>query len=93
MDAINRFRSEDVAFGVIGLGHVGLPLAVETARAGIKVVGFDATAAVTDGINAGLSHIQDLTDTVVGEQVEAGRLEATTYMDRLVESAVTAHRL
>ncbi len=90
MDANNRFRSEDVALGVIGLGYVGLPLAVEAAPAGIEVVGFDVKAAVTDGMNAGLSHNKNLTETVVGEQVEAGRPEAIADMDRLLRVCESA---
>ena len=67
-----------MTFGVIGLGYVGLPLAIEAARSGIKVLGFDVKESVAKGINDGLSHIQDLTHREIEEQVEAGRLEATT---------------
>jgi UDP-N-acetyl-D-glucosamine dehydrogenase len=80
-----RFRSEDLTLGVIGLGYVGLPLAVEAARSGISVLGFDVKSQVAEGINAGRSHIQDLTDEEVGTEVKAGRLEATTDMARLAE--------
>jgi len=78
-----RFSTEDLTLGVIGLGYVGLPLAVEAARAGIRVMGFDVKESVASIINAGRSHIQDLTDQDVGEHVRAGRLEATTDMARL----------
>ncbi len=80
-----RFQKEDLIFGVIGLGYVGLPLAIEAARSGIRVLGFDVKASVAEGINQGFSHIQDLTDDEIGEQVRAGRLEATTDMARLAE--------
>jgi UDP-N-acetyl-D-glucosamine dehydrogenase len=80
-----RFSTEDLTLGVIGLGYVGLPLAVEAARAGIKVLGFDVKESVAQIINAGRSHIQDLTDADVAEHVGAGRLEATTDMTRLSE--------
>jgi UDP-N-acetyl-D-glucosamine dehydrogenase len=83
--AIARFESADLTFGVIGLGYVGLPLVVEAARCGIHVIGFDVKESVTRGINAGKSHIQDLTDQEVAEQVAAGRLEATTDFARLAE--------
>ena len=83
--AIERFRTGDVTLGVIGLGYVGLPLAVEATRCGLKVVGFDVKPDVTDGINRGVSHIQDLTDGDVGQMVQAGLLEATTDMSRLSE--------
>jgi UDP-N-acetyl-D-glucosamine dehydrogenase len=42
--------------GIIGLGYVGLPLAVVAAEAGFEVLGFDVNARVCDGINAGISH-------------------------------------
>ena len=82
---IKRFSEEDVTLGVIGLGYVGLPLAVEAARAGVRVLGFDVQERVTQGINEGRSHIQDLTDEDVAEHVRAGRVEATTDMARLGE--------
>lgn len=84
-ELVERFRKDDLIFGVIGLGYVGLPLAVEAARSGMKVLGFDVQGRVTKGINDGLSHIQDLTHEEIREQVEAGRLEATTDMGRLGE--------
>ena len=85
MASNERFSTEDLTLGVIGLGYVGLPLAVEATRAGIKVLGFDVKESVVRTINAGRSHIQDLTDADVAEHVGAGRLEATTDMARLSE--------
>lgn len=82
---LSRFESADVTFGVIGLGYVGLPLAVEAARSGIRVIGFDVKEGVTRGINSGRSHIQDLTDEDVAANVRAGRLDATTDFSRLAE--------
>jgi len=71
--------------GVVGLGYVGLPLAVEAANSGVRVVGFDVNKRVVDGINAGKTHIQDLTDADVAKVREEGLLEATTDMSRLAE--------
>jgi UDP-N-acetyl-D-glucosamine dehydrogenase len=82
---MEKFKENDIIFGVIGLGYVGLPLAVEAARAGIKVLGFDVQKRVTELVNDGRSHIQDLTDDDIGEQVDHGRLEATTDMGRVAE--------
>ncbi len=89
-DMAKRFREGDVTFGVVGLGYVGLPLAVEAARAGLRVLGVDVKKNVVEGINGGRSHIQDLTDEDVGEHVRAGRLEATTDMTRLGECDVVS---
>ena len=85
-----RFREGDVTLGVVGLGYVGLPLAVEAARAGIRVLGFDVQEKVVAVINSGRSHIQDLSDEDVGEHVRAGILEATTDMARLEECDVVS---
>ena len=74
--------------GVIGLGYVGLPLAVETARSGYRTLGFDVSARVVEGISAGRSHIQDVSSEVVGAFVGEGLLSATTRMSRLGECDV-----
>jgi nucleotide sugar dehydrogenase len=52
---------------VIGLGYVGLPLAVQAARAGFRVTGFDTSAVITEGLNAGRSHVDDVTGAEVDE--------------------------
>ena len=57
---LQKATDRSAVFGVIGLGYVGLPLAVEVARAGYTVVGFDVDADVVEGVNTGQSHIQDV---------------------------------
>ncbi len=84
-DVVDRFRDQPVTLGVIGLGYVGLPLAVEAGRGGLSVIGFDVSDRVVDGVNAGRTHIQDLEDSDVASLREAGILEATTDMSRLKE--------
>ena len=79
----SRIRSGDATLGVVGLGYVGLPLGVEAARNGIGVLGFDVDPRVVDGVNAGRSHIQDLSADTVGGLVESSLLAATTDMSRL----------
>ena len=69
----------------MGLGYVGLPLAVELAKAGFRVLGFDMQQNVVDGLNAGHSHIKDVTDAQLQAVVKAGRFSATTDMLRLAE--------
>jgi UDP-N-acetyl-D-glucosamine dehydrogenase len=71
--------------GVIGLGYVGLPLAVAIARAGYRVVGYDVSEEVVSSINAGCSHIRDVTPAEVAELVDGGRLQATRDPARLAE--------
>ena len=82
---LEHFRNADLIFGVIGLGYVGLPLAVEAARNGIRIVGFDVKEGLVGGINAGKSHILDLSDEDVAVHVAAGRLEATCDLARIAE--------
>jgi len=83
-----KARDRSAVFGVIGLGYVGLPLALEVARAGYRVVGFDVNAGVRDLINAGQSHVGDVSSEDLKEYVGAGRIEATGDMDRLGEMDV-----
>src|SRR5262252_2559559 len=82
---LDRIRSRSAHVGVIGLGYVGLPLAVEFARAGFTVTGFDVDAGKIGQINAGRSYIPDVAEADLADQVRAGHLEATTDMARLVE--------
>ncbi|HJZ71487.1 MAG TPA: nucleotide sugar dehydrogenase [Vicinamibacterales bacterium] len=74
--------------GIIGLGYVGLPLAVEFARAGFDVTGFDVDAAKVSDINAGRSYIPDVPQRELAEVVAAGRLRATTDMRQLEDMDV-----
>ena len=82
--------NDQTTFGVIGLGYVGLPLAVEAGKAGIRVLGFDVNRDVADSVSAGRSHIQDVPDDDVAELTGAGRLEATTDMSRMAECDVVS---
>src|SRR5438128_2842284 len=79
----DRIRSRDARVGVIGLGYVGLPLAVEFARAGFTVTGFDVDASKIAQINAGRSYIPDVPSEDLAAQVRAGKLNATTDMTQL----------
>jgi len=77
-DLETRIRNRTAHICVIGLGYVGLPLAVELARAGFPVTGLDVSAARADAICAGRSYIGDASTEDVAAQVQAGRLTATT---------------
>jgi UDP-N-acetyl-D-glucosamine dehydrogenase len=78
-----KIDSRRAKIGVIGLGYVGLPLAVEFARAGFDVTGFDVDGSKVVAINGGRSYILDVKDCEIAEQVTAGRLRATCEMSRL----------
>jgi UDP-N-acetyl-D-glucosamine dehydrogenase len=82
---IEKADRRDALFGIVGLGYVGLPLAVELAGAGYRVLGFDISERVVDGLNAGRSHVKDISDEQLGAVVRGGRFEATTDMSRMGE--------
>jgi UDP-N-acetyl-D-glucosamine dehydrogenase len=73
-----RITSRQARAGVVGLGYVGLPLAVELARAGFEVVGIDLDPAKVAAVNRGESYIPDVPGTDVAALVARGRLSATT---------------
>jgi len=83
-------EAQATTFGVIGLGYVGLPLAVEAGKGGIRVLGFDVKESVVASINEGLSHVLDVKGDEVEALREAGLLEATTDMSRLAECDVVS---
>jgi len=66
---IEKASRREALFGIVGLGYVGLPLAVELAGAGYRVLGFDISERVVDGLNAGRSHVKDISDEQLGAVV------------------------
>jgi UDP-N-acetyl-D-glucosamine dehydrogenase len=80
---LDRIRARTARVGIIGLGYVGLPLAVEFARAGFEVTGFDVDDGKNRQINAGSSYIPDVPSAELAEVVAAGRLRATGDMSGL----------
>ena len=73
-----KIADRSVTLGVVGLGYVGLPLAVEKAKAGFHVIGFDIQAQKVDMVNAGHNYIGDVIDTDLADVVNHGYLVATT---------------
>src|SRR5687767_12907442 len=78
-----QIRDRKARIGVIGLGYVGLPLAVEFAKHGFDVTGFDVDQSKVSEINAGRSYILDVKTEDVKASVDAGRLRATRDMSKL----------
>jgi UDP-N-acetyl-D-glucosamine dehydrogenase len=64
--------------GVLGLGYVGLPLAVEFAQAGFEVVGIDVQRSKIDAFNSGKSYVKDVPDDVFSPLIRSGKLRATS---------------
>lgn len=77
MDLAHKIRTRAAKVGVVGLGYVGLPLAVEFARAGFEVTGIDVDPRKVDRINAGDSYVGDVPSADLAPLVEAGKLRAT----------------
>ena len=75
---LKKIEEKTIRVGVVGLGYVGLPLAVEKAKAGFETVGFDVQAAKVEMVNAGHNYIGDVVDSDLAEIVKAGKLRATT---------------
>ncbi|HXD74332.1 MAG TPA: nucleotide sugar dehydrogenase [Vicinamibacterales bacterium] len=85
---LDRIRARKANVGVIGLGYVGLPLAVEFARQGFNVYGFDVDESKTSQINAGRSYIPDVSEKELGAVVKSGHLRGTTKMGELAKMDV-----
>jgi len=88
MNLRRKIERKEARICVIGLGYVGLPLAVEFARLGFYVTGLDVDGERVKAISRGQSYIQDVSDTAVAESVEAGCLSATTDYEVLSEMDV-----
>lgn len=86
----NRIEDRTAVAGVIGLGYVGLPLAVELARSGYRTIGFDVSSEVVASVMAGSSRIADVSSERLRAFVGEGLLSATTDMARLAECDAVA---
>jgi UDP-N-acetyl-D-glucosamine dehydrogenase len=73
-----KIRNKTARVGIVGLGYVGLPLAVEFARAGFDVTGIDISEEKTRKVNAGESYVGDIPTSVLAPLVQSGKLRATT---------------
>ncbi|MCL6584941.1 MAG: nucleotide sugar dehydrogenase [Anoxybacillus sp.] len=82
---LNKIEKKEAVIGVVGLGYVGLPLAVEKAKAGFKVIGFDIQQSRVDQVNSGINYIGDVVDEDLHEMVKQGYLQATTDYARIAE--------
>jgi UDP-N-acetyl-D-glucosamine dehydrogenase len=77
-ELMNKIKDKSAVVGIVGLGYVGLPLAVEFAKAGYKTIGFDVQAQKVDSVNAGNNYIGDIVGDTLKHVVESGKLSATS---------------
>jgi UDP-N-acetyl-D-glucosamine dehydrogenase len=75
---IKKLKEKNVRVGILGLGYVGLPLAVVFAEAGFQVTGIDPDSRKVDSLNQGVSYIPDVRTETVGKLVKSGHLTATS---------------
>jgi len=85
MDLEQRIKDRSAKIGIIGLGYVGLPLAVEYADKGFTVIGIDVDGRKVSKINFGENYIEDVDDEKLKKSVKDGRLSATTTYDLIPE--------
>ena len=78
VELLNKIDKREIVVGVVGLGYVGLPLAVEKAKAGFKTIGFDVQEEKVNLVNEGHNYIGDVVDSDLKKLVEAEMLSATT---------------
>jgi len=82
---IGKFENREAHVGVVGLGYVGLPLAVEFAETGFPVLGFEVSETKVEALGRGVSYVQDIPSDRLAAAVESGRLKATLDFARLNE--------
>ena len=85
-ELLSKIIERRAVVGVIGLGYVGLPLAVEFGRAGFTVIGFEVDTTRIDIINKGESYIPDVPSRIVQQLTERGKLSATADFSKLAET-------
>lgn len=77
-ELLEKIKKKELTVGVVGLGYVGLPLAVEKAKAGYKTIGFDVQQSKVDMVNKGFNYIGDVVNEDLSKLVKDGLLSATT---------------
>lgn len=84
-DLLEKIKNKTAVLGVVGLGYVGLPLAVEKAKAGYRVIGFDVQKKKVELVNQGHNYIGDVVDDDLKKLVEDGRLHARENFEDISE--------
>lgn len=85
---LEKLEAAETQVGIIGLGYVGLPLALTMREAGFPVIGFDVNAERVQKLNAGHSYVDDISDNELQAGIQSGKLKATTDFSLLAEMDV-----
>lgn len=85
-ELLSKIENRSLRIGVVGLGYVGLPLAVEKAKAGFKTLGFDVQPSKVDLVNSGHNYIGDVVDEDLASLVDEGMLKATNDFSKICET-------
>jgi len=85
MSLLDAIKNKNVKIGVVGLGYVGLPMAVTVAKKGFEVLGFEVSQYAIEHVNAGENYIGDVADQDLTDVVKAGKLSATSDYSRMKE--------
>ncbi len=89
-ELLRKIESREAVVGIIGMGYVGLPLAVALAEEGFTIIGVDIDARKVAALNAGDSYVEDVPSSVLKPLVDSGRLRATTdYADMATVDAIS----
>ncbi len=86
MNLLQKIESKSAVVGIIGLGYVGLPLGLEFANKGIKVIGFDVDEKKIPVLSSGKSYIKHIKEDRIKNAVDSGKFEATSDFSRLPEA-------
>lgn len=89
-ELLKKIEQRQIVAGVVGLGYVGLPLAVEKAKAGFKTIGFDIQEEKVRLVNEGHNYIGDVVDSDLAELVKNGKLSATNDFSFIKEADFVA---
>lgn len=84
-ELLDKIANRSLVCGTVGLGYVGLPLAVEKAKAGFRTIGIDVQAEKVDMVNRGENYIGDVVNEDLAQLVSDGTIEATTDFSRISE--------
>jgi UDP-N-acetyl-D-glucosamine dehydrogenase len=82
---LQKIKSKESTIGIIGMGYVGLPLAIAFAKKGVKIIGFDIDASKVEALNQGTSYLNHISSEQLSEHVSKGLISASSDFSRLTE--------